>query len=123
MFASTAYLAELSKIKSLARFFTANGSPLMAAQQGTLVCPQAFLVPDVLHVRSLVLNLLSVGQLTNVGCIVGFIDRSCFVQDRLSGRMIGKDSRNDGLYTMQSLHLRSTFTSSPHPVPATVDLA
>ncbi|KAI3412713.1 uncharacterized protein J3R85_017059 [Psidium guajava] len=121
MSAFATYLTQLSKLKHPAHFFTADGSPLRATQQGTLTIPRDFNVPDVLHVPSLALNLLSIGQLIDAGCVVSFTDSSCFVQDRLSGQMIGKGSRRDGLYTMQHLHLPSS--SLPVPVLATVDLA
>ncbi|KAI3427499.1 ATG13 domain-containing protein [Psidium guajava] len=120
MSASAACLTQLSELKHSAHFFTADGSPLLATQRGTLTVPRDFNVPDVLDVPSLALNLLSVGQLTDAGCIVSFTDSSCFVQDRLSGRTIGRGSRRDELYTMQHLHLPSS--SVPVPVLATLDL-
>jgi hypothetical protein len=35
------------------------------------------------------MNLLSVGQITDHNCFVGFDDSSCFVQDRRTGVVIG----------------------------------
>ena len=65
MSTSAIFLTKLSELKQPAHFFIANGSPLVATQQGTLTVSEDFNVPDVLHVPSLALNLLSVGQLTN----------------------------------------------------------
>jgi hypothetical protein len=49
--------------------------------QGNLATSQ-LTVPGVSLVPKLSMNLISVGQLTDIHCIVVFDDTSCFVQDR-----------------------------------------
>ena len=60
---------------------TADGTPLAVSSQGTLLSTD-FSVPVVSHVPQLTMQLLSVGQLTDLGCRVGFDSHTCFVQDR-----------------------------------------
>jgi hypothetical protein len=57
---------------------TADGT-CHITHQGSL-CNNYFSVPNVL---------LSVGQVTDQNCFVGFDDSSCFIQDRHSGKVIG----------------------------------
>jgi hypothetical protein len=47
------------------------------------------------------MDLLSVGQITDHNCFVGFDDSSCLVQDRHTGDVIGTGRR-------RNLHLTST---------------
>jgi transposase InsO family protein len=64
------------------------------------------------------MNLLSVGQIADHNCFVGFDDSSCFVQDRRSGAVIGTGRRRRGapsLYLLDTLHLPSS-TVAPLPV-------
>jgi hypothetical protein len=63
------------------------------------------------------MNLLSVGQVTNQNCFVGFDDSSCFIQDRHSGKVIGTGHRRKGassLYVLDTLRLPSSVASTAH---------
>jgi len=63
------------------------------------------------------MNLLSVGQVTDHNCFVGFDDSSCFVQDRQGGAVIGTGRRRKGapsLYVLDTLRLPSSNVSSAH---------
>jgi hypothetical protein len=64
------------------------------------------------------MDLLSVGQITDQYCFVGFDDSSCFVQDGRTGVVIGTGRRRKSahrLYILDTLHLPSS-TTSPAPV-------
>jgi hypothetical protein len=62
------------------------------------------------------MDLLSVGQITDHNCFVGFDDSSCFVQDRRAGNVIGTGCRRKSsrLYILDTLRLPSYHTSSAH---------
>jgi hypothetical protein len=60
------------------------------------------------------MDLLSIGQITDHDCFVGFNRSSCFVQDCRSGNVIGTGRRHrdsSRLYVLDSLHLPSTHTA------------
>ena len=70
-----------------------------------------FVIPDVSLVPKLSVNLLSVGQIADHNCFIGFDDSSCFIQDRQSGIVIGTGHRRRGassLYILDTLHLPSS---------------
>uniref|UniRef100_A0A0A9EZ55 GAG-pre-integrase domain-containing protein n=1 Tax=Arundo donax TaxID=35708 RepID=A0A0A9EZ55_ARUDO len=61
------------------------------------------------------MNLLSVGQVTDQNCFVGFDSSSCFVQDLRSGTVIGTGHRRRGapsLYILDTLRLPSSAAST-----------
>ena len=54
------------------------------------------------------MNLLSVGQLADHNCFVGFDDSSCFIHDRRTGTVLGTGHRRSGspsLYVLDTLRL------------------
>jgi len=61
------------------------------------------------------MNLLSVGQITDQNCFIGFDDSSCSVQDHRSGTVIGTGHRRRGssnLYILDTLSLPSSAGST-----------
>jgi hypothetical protein len=100
---------------------TADGTSCHITHQGSL-CTSNFSIPNVSFVSQLSMNLLSVGQLTDHNCFVGFDDSSCFIQDRRTGTILGTGHRHRGsnsLYVLDTLRLphstalvSSTATSS-----------
>ena len=71
---------------------TADGTPCSITHQGSL-SNSHFSVPHVSLVPQLSMNLLSVGQITDQNCFIGFDDSSCFIQDRRNGTVIGTGHR------------------------------
>ncbi|CAN0917805.1 hypothetical protein LINGRAHAP2_LOCUS30525 [Linum grandiflorum] len=65
----------------------ANGAKLPVAGVGTVIIPNMTL-PHTLHILDLIPNLVSVGQLTDDGCVVSFGPGGCTVQD---GNQAGAD--------------------------------
>jgi hypothetical protein len=57
---------------------TADGTSCPITHKGSL-CNTHFDVPNVSFVPQLSMNLLSVGQVTDHNCFVGFDDSSCFI--------------------------------------------
>ena len=60
---------------------TADGTSCHITHQGYLHSPH-FYILDVSCVPQLSMNLLSVGQIADMNCFVGFDESSCFIQDR-----------------------------------------
>jgi len=72
------------------------------------------------------MNLLSVGQITDQNCFIGFDDSSCFIQDRQSGTVIGTGHRrrdSSNLYILDTLRLPSSAASTAHASSATASSA
>jgi transposase InsO family protein len=67
------------------------------------------------------MDLLSVGQITDHNCFVGFDDSSCFVQNRKTGDVIGTGRRRKSsprLYILDTFRLPSSPTTTPHVLAA-----
>jgi hypothetical protein len=89
---------------------TADGTSCSITHRGSLYSKN-FSVPDVSLVPQLSMNLLSVGQIADHNCFIGFDDSSCFIQDRQSGAVIGTGHRRRGapsLYILDTLRLPSS---------------
>jgi len=98
---------------------TADGNFCTVTHQGHLATSQ-FSVSDVSLVPKLSMNLISVGQLADLNCVVGFDDTSCFVQDRRTQALLGTGHRHrssSGLYILD--HLRLPPIVSPSSSSAT----
>ena len=110
-------LASCKPVVDGASVQTADGTSCHITHQGS-ICNSRFSVPNISFVPQLSMNLLSVGQIADHNCFVGFDDSSCFVQDRRSGAVIGTGRRRRGapsLYLLDTLHLPSS-TVAPPPV-------
>jgi len=89
---------------------TADGTSCHITHQGSLHSPH-FYIPDISCVPQLSMNLLSVGQIADMNCFVGFDESSCFIQDRRNGKVIGTGHRrrdSSNLYVMDTLRLPSS---------------
>jgi hypothetical protein len=86
---------------------TADGTSCSITHEGSLSTSH-FSLPDVSFVPKLSMNLLSVGQVIDHNCFVGFDDSSCFIQNRRIGTVLGTGHRRKGspsLYVLDTLHL------------------
>jgi hypothetical protein len=93
---------------------TADGTSLSVAARGTL-STSSFHVPAVSHVPKLTMQLLSAGQLTDLGCRVILDSDSCCVQDRRTGTLVGIGPRrhdSQRLWELDWLRLPSAASSS-----------
>uniref|UniRef100_A0A2N9ISU3 Reverse transcriptase Ty1/copia-type domain-containing protein n=1 Tax=Fagus sylvatica TaxID=28930 RepID=A0A2N9ISU3_FAGSY len=91
---------------------TADGSAMTVSHVGSISTPNLS-VSDVFCVPKLYLNLLSVGQLTELGLNLFFSSRSCLVQDSRTGQSVGTARKVGQLFELTSLHLPSSSVSSP----------
>jgi hypothetical protein len=88
---------------------TADGTHCYITHRGSLYTTN-FSVPDVSFVPQLSMDLLSVGQIANHNCFIGFDDPSDFIQDRQRGAVIGTGHCRRGvsnLYILDTLRLPS----------------
>ena len=97
---------------------SADGSSCIVTHHGNLATSD-FTISNVSFVPQLSMNLMSVGQLTDMNYFVGFDDTSCFVQDHRTQALLGTGHRHrssSGLYILDRLHLpMSSSTSLPPP--------
>jgi hypothetical protein len=95
---------------------TADGSSCIVTHHCNLATSY-FTVSNVSFVPQLSMNLMSISQLTDKNCFIGFDDTSCFVQDRRTQALLGTGHRHkssSGLYILDCLHLpMSSSISSP----------
>jgi hypothetical protein len=99
---------------------TADGTLYHVTHKGSLFNSN-FIVPNIFFVPELSMDLLSVGQITNHNCFVGFDDSSCFVQDRHTGDVIGTGRRRKSspcLYILDTLCLPSNHASTARVLAA-----
>ena len=97
---------------------TADGNLCHVTHQGNLNSSQ-FSVSDVSLAPKLSMNLISVGQLADLNCVVVFYDTSCCVQDRRTRALLGTGRRHkssSGLYILDHLQL-PPFASPPASSP------
>jgi hypothetical protein len=115
-------LASTTPVTDGASVQTADGTVCHITHKGSL-CDSHFTVPNIFFVPELSMDLLSVGQITDHNCFVGFDDSSCFVQDLRTGEVIGTGRRRRAaprLYILDSLWLPSLSTSPAHVLSTTL---
>ncbi|GFS37423.1 hypothetical protein Acr_00g0051930 [Actinidia rufa] len=113
---STALSASTS---SFSVIHTADGSSMTVDHVGH-VSTSALSLSNTYYVHTLALNLVSIGQLCDLGLTVLFSSTSCVVQDPRTGQTLGIGRRHGRLFQLIHLHLpistaATTFTSSLSP--------
>jgi hypothetical protein len=91
---------------------TADGSAMTVSHIGSISTP-TLSVSNVLCVPKLHLNLLSVGQLTELGLNLFFSSCGCLVQDSQTGQIVGTARKVGQLFELTSLHFPSSSVSAP----------
>jgi transposase InsO family protein len=90
---------------------TANGSTMLVRSIGT-VSTSKLSISDVFHVPKLSYNLLSVGQLAELGYRIILDYFGCIVQDPRNGQELGTGRRIGRLFEISSLRLPATGVSA-----------
>uniref|UniRef100_A0A2N9HP48 Integrase catalytic domain-containing protein n=1 Tax=Fagus sylvatica TaxID=28930 RepID=A0A2N9HP48_FAGSY len=90
---------------------TANGSTMLVRSIGT-VSTSKLSISDVFHVPKLSYNLLSVGQLAELGYRIILDYFGCIVQDPRTGQKLGTSRRIGRLFEISSLRLPATGVSA-----------
>ena len=97
---------------SLPTIYTANGSPMHVSHLGNVSTPALF-VSNVDQIPYLTHNLLSVGQLTELGFSFTFSSTGVVVQDSKTGQIVGTARKVGRLFELIFLHLSSSHLSAP----------
>ena len=97
---------------SLPTIYTANDSSMHVSHQGTISTPNLS-VSNVYHIPQLTHNLLSVGQLTELGFSLTFSSNGVVLQDPQTGQIIGTARKVERLFELISLHLPFSHLSAP----------
>ena len=96
---------------SLPTIYTANGSPMHVSHLGNFSTPPLF-VFNVYQILKLTHNLLSVGQLTELGFSLTFSSTGVVVQDSQTGQIVGIVRKVGRLFELIFLHLSSSRLST-----------
>ena len=96
---------------SLPTIYTANGSPMHVSHLGN-VSTLALSISNVYQIPKLTHNLLSVGQLTELGFSLTFSSTGVVVQDSQMGQIVGTARKVGRLFELIFLHLLSSRLST-----------
>uniref|UniRef100_A0A2N9IMR4 Retrovirus-related Pol polyprotein from transposon TNT 1-94-like beta-barrel domain-containing protein n=1 Tax=Fagus sylvatica TaxID=28930 RepID=A0A2N9IMR4_FAGSY len=88
---------------------TANGSHISASHTGS-VSTSTLSLSDTYLIPNLTLNLISIGQLCELGYDLWFGSSGCRVQDPRTNQVLGTGRRVGRMFELTSLHLPSTPT-------------
>uniref|UniRef100_A0A2N9IF95 Reverse transcriptase Ty1/copia-type domain-containing protein n=1 Tax=Fagus sylvatica TaxID=28930 RepID=A0A2N9IF95_FAGSY len=100
--------------------YTADSSHMSVSHIGTISSPD-LTIPDTYLVPKLSLNLLSVGQLCELGLDLHFSNHGVDVQDPLTGKLLGTGRKTGRLFELCNLQIPSHMVSSS--VAATTTLS
>ena len=100
---SSVFSSKLSA-SSLPPIHTANDTP-MAITHIENVSDSNLHLPDTYYIPSLAFNLISVGQLCDLGLNVLFSSSGCQVQDPQTGKILGTGKKVGRLFELESLQL------------------
>uniref|UniRef100_A0A2N9IYY0 Integrase catalytic domain-containing protein n=1 Tax=Fagus sylvatica TaxID=28930 RepID=A0A2N9IYY0_FAGSY len=106
------HLTSAHTLHVLPTITTADGSAMTISHVGSISTPNLS-ISDVFCVPKLHLNLLSVGQLTELGLNLFFSSRGCLVQDSRTGQIVGSARKVGRLFELTSLHFPSSSVSAP----------
>uniref|UniRef100_A0A2N9G3P5 Integrase catalytic domain-containing protein n=1 Tax=Fagus sylvatica TaxID=28930 RepID=A0A2N9G3P5_FAGSY len=110
----------VSQLESMFHRYMSQPSPALLVIQGTISSPD-LTIPDTYLVPKLSLNLLSVGQLCELGLDLHFSNHGVDVQDPLTGKLLGTGRKTGRLFELCNLQIPSHMVSSS--VAATTTLS
>uniref|UniRef100_A0A2N9EWS2 Protein kinase domain-containing protein n=1 Tax=Fagus sylvatica TaxID=28930 RepID=A0A2N9EWS2_FAGSY len=105
------FFSHTSSARHAPNIHTANGSTMLVRSIGT-VSTSKLSISDVFHVPQLSYNLLSVGQLAELGYRIILDYYGCVVQDPRTGQELGTGRRIGRLFEISSLRLPATGVSA-----------
>uniref|UniRef100_A0A2N9I8W4 Integrase catalytic domain-containing protein n=1 Tax=Fagus sylvatica TaxID=28930 RepID=A0A2N9I8W4_FAGSY len=105
------FFSHTSSARHAPTIHTANGSTMLVRSIGTVSTSQLS-ISDVFHVPKLSYNLLSVGQLAELGYRIILDYFGCIVQDPRTGQELGTGRRIGRLFEISSLRLPATGVSA-----------
>jgi hypothetical protein len=105
------FFSHTSSARHTPNIHTTNGSTMLVRSIGT-VSTSKLSISDVFHVPQLSYNLLSVGQLAELGYRIILDYYGCVVQDPRTGQELGTGRRIRRLFEISSLRLPATGVSA-----------
>ena len=96
---------------SLPTIYTTNGYPMHVSHLGNVSTP-TLSISNVYQIPKLTHNLLSVGQLTELGFSLTFSSTGVVVQDSQTGQIVGTAHKVGRLFELIFLHLPSSHLSA-----------
>uniref|UniRef100_A0A2N9F074 Reverse transcriptase Ty1/copia-type domain-containing protein n=1 Tax=Fagus sylvatica TaxID=28930 RepID=A0A2N9F074_FAGSY len=109
----------VSQLESMFHQYMSQPSPALSITSGTISSPD-LTIPDTYIVPKLSLNLLSVGQLCELGLDLHFSNRGVDVQDPLTGKLLGTGRKIGCLFELCNLQIPSHMVSSSVAAPTTL---
>ena len=91
--------------------YTADGIPTPVSHKGTISSP-CLSLNDTFHIPKLSLNLLSVGQLCELGIDLLFTNHDVDVQDPWTGQVFGTSHKVGRMFEVQDLKIPSQVVST-----------
>ena len=91
--------------------YTADGTPMPVSHKGTISSPCLFL-SDTFHIPKLFLNLLSVGQLCELGIDFLFTNHGVDVQDPRTSQVLGTGCKVGRMFEVHDLKIPSQVVSA-----------
>ncbi|KAL5818601.1 hypothetical protein ACOSQ4_022443 [Xanthoceras sorbifolium] len=91
--------------------YTADGTPMPVSHKGKIFSPSLSL-SDTFHMPKLSLNLLSVGQLCELGIDILFINHGVYVQDPRTGQVLGTSHKVGSMFEAHDLKIPSQVASA-----------
>ena len=96
--------------------FTADGTPMPVSHKGT-ISSSCLSLSDTFHIPKLSLNLLSVGQLCELGVDLLFTNHSVDVQDPRTGQVLGTGRKVGRMIEVHDLKIPSQVVLQLLPLP------
>ncbi|GKV22590.1 hypothetical protein SLEP1_g32448 [Rubroshorea leprosula] len=108
----TAHFSSMLPNNSFPDIYSADGSPMNVSHIGN-VSTKSLTLPNALLVPKLSYNLLSVGQLCDLGLEVTFSTHGCRVQDPRTGQLLGTGRKVGRLFELNYLHISDNKMDTP----------
>ena len=100
---------------------TADGSLMEVSHKGPISLP-SLTMPDTYLIPKLNFNLISVGQLCDLGYTLTFSSTGCSVQDPRTGQVIGNGRKVGRMFELTTLHVPSSTTFCAASTPSSIHL-
>ena len=91
--------------------YTADGTPMPASDKGTISTP-SLSFSDTFHIPKLSFNLLSVGQLCELGVDILFTNHGVDVQDPRTSQVLGTGRKVGRMFEVHDLKMPSQVVSA-----------
>jgi hypothetical protein len=109
-------LKKYSQLFSKMNVADSTAPPLTCTGVGTLQLTSSIQLSNVLHAPTVALNLLSVAELTDIGCTVTFDQAKCVVKEITTGKVLLIGIRRNNLYEYTRTSHGQAYLTAQKPV-------